>query len=125
MDTSNTKGVGEDAAYIFIYEKFVESRDDINGMIDYALYKREKIEFIHGFIDRYHMVPADAELKSFHLSSNTEARLNTYRIQAGVIKRKFWRYLLKPKLKRLRISGKKAICKARLAQISRNLKIYA
>ena len=33
----------EEDPYNFIYKKLVNSPDDINGMIAYSLYKREKI----------------------------------------------------------------------------------
>jgi hypothetical protein len=89
MDVTYRKACGEEAAYNFIYEKLVENSDDINGMIAYALYKRDKIDFIRSFRAKHSRSPTNAELVSFHVSSNTDSRLNAYRIQANVIAREF------------------------------------
>jgi len=89
MDPDNTDIAPGESQYNFIYNKLVKSPDDINGMIAYALYKREKIQFIQDFASQHSRQPSDGELRSFHISSNTEARLNAYSVQAGVIAREF------------------------------------
>jgi len=57
MDVTNRKASSEEAAYNFIYEKLVENSDDINGMIAYALYKRDKIDFIRSFRAKHSRPP--------------------------------------------------------------------
>jgi hypothetical protein len=101
MNTSDVDATTEENSYNSIYEKLVESEDDINGMIAYALYKREKIEFIRGSLSKYSRPPNEAERESFHLSSNTDARLNAYKIQAGVIAREFLEISLEEKVKEI------------------------
>jgi hypothetical protein len=101
MNTSDADATAKGNSYNFIYEKLVESEDDINGMIAYALYKREKIEFIRGSLSKYSRTPTEEERKSFHLSSNTDARLNAYRIQASVIAREFLEISLEEKVKEI------------------------
>lgn len=101
MNTSDADAAAEDNSYNFIYEKLVESEDDINGMIAYALYKREKIEFIRGSLSKNSRTPTQEERKSFHLSSNTDFRLNAYRLQAGVIAREFLEISLEEKVKEI------------------------
>ena len=101
MAPASTDASSEENAYNYIYEKLVESSDDINGMIAYSLYKREKIQFIRDFALQYNRNPTDVELKSFHLSSNTEARLNAYRLQAGVVAREFLEISLAEKVREI------------------------
>lgn len=101
MNASDFDATADDSSYNFIYEKLVESEDDINGMIAYSLYKREKIEFIRSFLSKYSRAPTEEERKSFYLSSNTDARLNAYRIQAGVIAREFLEISLEEKVKEI------------------------
>lgn len=52
MNASDFDATADDSSYNFIYEKLVESEDDINGMIAYSLHKREKIEFIRSFLSK-------------------------------------------------------------------------
>ncbi|MFN9623627.1 MAG: hypothetical protein ACK587_12480 [Cyanobacteriota bacterium] len=101
MNASDVDATFEDNSYNFIYEKLVESKDDINGMIAYALYKREKIEFIRSFLSKCGRAPTEEERKSFFVSSNTDARLNAYRTQAGVIAREFLEISLEEKVKEI------------------------
>jgi len=101
MKASNVDATAEDNSYNFIYEKLVEPDGDINGMIAYALYKREKIEFIRSILSKYSRAPTEEERKSFYVSSNTDARLNAYRIQAGVIAREFLEISLEEKVKEI------------------------
>jgi hypothetical protein len=60
MNASDFDATADDSSYNFIYEKLVESEDDINGMIAYSLYKREKIEFIRSFLSKF---PSTAGLR--------------------------------------------------------------
>ena len=125
MDANDPNNANQEAAYNFIYRKLVESPDDITGMIAYALYKREKIEFIQGFISKYNRSPTDAELKSFHLSSNTEARLNAYRIQAGVIAREFLEISLDEKVKEIEDGWREGYLQGLIGSDLKELKRFA
>lgn len=125
MDTSDPNIANQEAAYNFIYKRLVESPDDITGMIAYALYKREKIEFIQGLVSKYNRSPIDAELKSFHLSSNTEARLNAYRIQAGVIAREFLEISLDEKVKEIEDGWREGYLQGLIGSDLKELKRFA
>lgn len=87
--------------YNFIYEKLVSADDDIIGMIAYSLYKREKVEYIRNFKTKYKRDPEDSDLQSFHISSNTEARLSGYGVQAKEIAREFLEIALAEKVEEI------------------------
>jgi hypothetical protein len=67
-------------------------------MIAYSLYKREKIQFIQDFVAQHKRNPTNVDLLTFHLASNTEARLNAYKLQAGIIAREFLEISLSEKV---------------------------
>lgn len=52
--------------YNFIYKTLVKDHDDIIGIIAYAFYKRQKIEFIENFVTQNEKDPNDNDLKTFH-----------------------------------------------------------
>ncbi|WP_422403463.1 hypothetical protein [Pseudomonas sp. GZD-209] len=75
--------------YNFIYTDLVENDADLLGMIAYALYKRQKIEFIQGWRERLGNDPGEADLAHFHAISNSRFQQETYRSQAGKLAEDF------------------------------------
>lgn len=75
--------------YNFIYTDLVENDADLLGMIAYALYKRQKIEFIQGWRERQGNDPGEADLAHFHAISNSRFQQETYRSQAGKLAEDF------------------------------------
>ncbi|UFH47982.1 hypothetical protein [Pseudomonas sp. KNUC1026] len=73
----------------FIYERLVESEDDILGIIAYSLYKRQKIEYIEAFCKRNGRPACSADLTQFHEVSNSAFQLQAYRTQADNIAQSF------------------------------------
>lgn len=98
MKTDSSRSSGEDYPYNFIYEKLVSTPTDVVGMIAYSLYKKEKVEYIRNFKQRYGKDPEDLDLQSFHVSTNTESRLNGYGVQAKEIVREFLEISLEEKV---------------------------
>jgi hypothetical protein len=101
MGPANNGCSGERRPYNFIYEKLVSAPDDIVGMIAYSLYKKEKVEYIRNFATQYGMAPEEQDLQSFHVSSNTQARLSGYRVQAKEIAREFLEIALEEKVEEI------------------------
>lgn len=75
--------------YNFIYTDLVENDADLLGMIAYALYKRQKIEFIQGRRERLGDDPDEADLAHFNAISNSRFQQETYRNQAGKLAEDF------------------------------------
>lgn len=74
------------AQYNYIYSRLVTAPDDIIGIIAYALYKEQKIEWITRFKDRHEgKDPQGDDLIPFHDLTNTELALHGYRRQAKEI----------------------------------------
>lgn len=74
------------AQYNYIYSRLVTAPDDIIGIIAYALYKQQKIEWITRFKERHEgSDPQDHDLAPFHDLTNTESALLGYRRQAKEI----------------------------------------
>ena len=68
--------------YNFIYEKLVESEDDLVGLIAYGIYKKHKIEYITRIKEEQKREPTDEECRSFFVASTTSSQLEKYRNQA-------------------------------------------
>lgn len=68
--------------YNFIYSQLVRDSDDLVGLVAYSLYKREKIEFITKFKTDNGADPTEADLRVFHVTTNTDGRLKGFRDQA-------------------------------------------
>ena len=68
--------------YNFIYEKLVESEDDLVGLIAYGIYKKHKIEYITRIKEEQKREPTDEECHSFFVASTTSSQLDKYRSQA-------------------------------------------
>ncbi|MBI6899473.1 hypothetical protein JET64_21925 [Pseudomonas putida] len=75
--------------YNFIYRELVTDEVDFLGMISYALYKRQKIEFIQGWRDRLGEDTQEADFRHFHEVSNSRFQLEVYRSQAGKLAEDF------------------------------------
>ncbi len=69
--------------YNFIYRRLVTAPDDIVGIVAYARYKQQKIEWIAAFKELHDgRDPDDSELAPFHSTTNTDTALQGYRLQA-------------------------------------------
>lgn len=76
----------ESATYNYIYSRLVTAPDDIIGIIAYARYKQQKIEWITAFKEKHEgSDPGDVDLEPFHSLTNTETALTGYRRQAKEI----------------------------------------
>lgn len=72
--------------YNYIYSRLVSAPDDIVGIIAYARYKQQKIEWIADFKSRNgDRSPDNGELSPFHSLTNTETAIQGYRLQAKEI----------------------------------------
>lgn len=75
--------------YNFIYRQLVDDDNDILGIIAYALYKRQKIEFIENFKKKHAQEPQEADFNSFNEFSSSPLQLNTYINEAGTLAKNF------------------------------------
>lgn len=72
--------------YNYIYSRLVSAPDDIIGIIAYARYKQQKIEWIADFRSRNGgNNPDNGEVAPFHSLTNTETAIQGYRLQAKEI----------------------------------------
>ena len=72
--------------YNFIYGRLVTQPNDIIGIIAYARYKQQKIEWIGKFkADHGGAEPTQADLEPFHTVTNTDTSIDGYRLQAKEI----------------------------------------
>jgi len=72
--------------YNFIYGRLVTQPNDIIGIIAYARYKQQKIEWIGKFkADHNGTDPTESDLEPFHTVTNTDTSINGYRLQAKEI----------------------------------------
>ncbi|CCQ11414.1 hypothetical protein PALB_23110 [Pseudoalteromonas luteoviolacea B = ATCC 29581] len=85
--------------YNFIYKKLVESDDDIHGIISYSVYKRQKIQFIQNFKDKYNREPSEEELQPFNEISTSPSQLEFYKSEATVLTENFLANVLEADLK--------------------------
>jgi len=75
--------------YNYIYDKLVDSEDDIHGIISYSVYKRQKIQFIKDFESKHGRMPNDDELQPFTDLSTSDAQLEFYKSEATVLTQRF------------------------------------
>lgn len=69
--------------YNYIYEKLVESENDLIGHIAYSIYKSNKIEFIEKFKKGHDGVaPTEEDLRPFHDMSCTDSTISLYLMKA-------------------------------------------
>ncbi len=86
--------------FSFIYEKLIESNDDLTGHIAYALYKEKKIAFIKSHKDSHgNADPTEEELTIFHDTSL--AHLENYRLQAKELLHNFLQQTLEEQLREI------------------------
>lgn len=78
-------GGGASSPYNFIYSQLVQDPRDMVGIVAYARYKQQKIEWIHGFRAGHGRDPTDGELTYFHQVTNTPTQMQGYRLQAKEI----------------------------------------
>jgi len=71
--------------YNFIFSKLVQSSSDIVGIVAYAQYKTQKVEWIQSFERDNERKPYDSEMTAFHTMVNTDHALNGYRLEAKEI----------------------------------------
>ncbi len=72
--------------YNYIYKQLVENRGDIIGHIAYALYKKDKIEYIEKFKEEHNgNDPTEDDLKPFNDMSCTSGSIDKYKFVAGDI----------------------------------------
>lgn len=66
-----------------MYSKLVNDKDDITGLIAYALYKQQKIEFFQNVRkENGGQEPTEEAIKAFIQSSSTEYQIKSYRERA-------------------------------------------
>ena len=85
--------------YNYIYDKLVDSEDDIHGIISYSVYKRQKIQFIKDFESKNNRMPTDQELQPFTDLSTSDAQLEFYKSEATVLTQRFLTNVLAEDLK--------------------------
>ncbi|MDP1772898.1 MAG: hypothetical protein Q8L15_11495 [Methylobacter sp.] len=68
--------------YNYIYDKLVEDKNDILGIIAYSIYKRQKIEYLKKFKEENNREATQSEINSFKELSNSDTQLEFYRTQA-------------------------------------------
>lgn len=72
----------QERKYNFIYQRLIESNDDLVGLVAYGLYKRHKIEFITKIKEKEERDPSDEECNAFFISSTTDSQIAKYRADA-------------------------------------------
>ena len=71
--------------YNFIYDKLVQNKNDLIGIIAYGIYKQHKIEFITGIKESKNREPNEEECHAFFVSSTTDSQLSKYRNDAEIV----------------------------------------
>lgn len=85
--------------YNYVYDKLVDSEDDIHGIISYSVYKRQKIQFIKDFQENHNTHPDNNDLQQFNDLSRSDAQLDFYRNEASALTLKFLENVLESDLK--------------------------
>ena len=88
--------------YNFIYSQLVSDKDDIIGSIAYALYKKQKIEWIKDFANKKGREPTKRDMESFHTMTNGDESLSHYREVAGNLAQEFALNLFDKDLKKMK-----------------------
>ncbi len=77
---------GPSPQYNYIYSRLVSDEKDIIGIIAYARYKNQKIEWISRFKSEHNDAdPTKDDLIPFHSVTNTDTAIQGYRLQAKEI----------------------------------------
>ena len=79
----------------FVYSQLVTQEKDFLGMVAYAIYKNQKIEWVKDFRARNNnQDPSDAELDIFHNFANMPSQIKQYKDQALALIEEFnWQAL--------------------------------
>ncbi len=85
---------GKVDGFNYIYSTLVGHPDDLLGIVAYSFYKQQKIEFMRAFSAEHDRAPHDAELRAFHIASNSPASIAMYRAKADSLARDFVRTVL-------------------------------
>lgn len=72
-------------SYNDIYDLLIDGDSDVMGVIAYAFYKKDKVEWIKRHIETYGDKPNETQLKAFYESASTSVSLDGYRQQAKEI----------------------------------------
>lgn len=65
-----------------VFGKLVRGDDDIVGLVAYALYKQNKIDWVRAFERERGRAPSEAEFGAYIVGENTARRVATYRFLA-------------------------------------------
>lgn len=68
-----------------IYRQLVRDEYDLLGMVAYALYKRQKFDFIDGFRKKHSKDPEPSDFSTFNDLSSSELQLKSYYRQARTV----------------------------------------
>lgn len=72
-------------SYNDIYDLLIDGDSDVMGVIAYAFYKKDKVEWIKKHIETYGERPDETQLKAFYESASTSVSLDGYKQQAKEI----------------------------------------
>ncbi|WP_295990192.1 hypothetical protein [Rugamonas sp.] len=97
-----------------IYRQLVTDDDDLLGMVAYALYKRQKFDFIDGFKKRHSKDPESSDFAMFNDLSSSELQLKSYQDQAETLTADFSLSLLETYNAKLENRAYETVFKARL-----------
>ncbi len=95
--------MGMATSYNPIFTKLVQDDPDFVGMVAYALYKKQKIEWIKQFASQNGgREPSEQELGPFHDLSNMQSMIDGYRNQAVDLLDEFLDFALADKVEQIR-----------------------
>jgi|SRR5471032_476805 len=87
--------------YNFIYNRLVEDESDVLGGVAYAVYKRQKIEYVERIQKNTDRLPNELELMFFHEHSNSGMQIESYKGQAMELVKSFLDTALSEEMKDL------------------------
>ena len=90
-----------DSNYNYIYNKLVDDKNDIFGIIAYSVYKRQKIEYLDKFKAEHGRDATKEELEHFKEISNSETQLEFYNTQAAHLANAFLSEVLSDRIEEL------------------------
>lgn len=65
--------------YSFAFPNLVSDEDDVLGLLAYAIYKQQKIEYIKNFVDENGKDPTDEDLTPFTKLTSLETQIQNYK----------------------------------------------
>lgn len=60
----------------------MKDNDDVSGAVAYALYKKQKVQYIQDFCDKNGRNPTDDEMKAFHSAVSVQEAIDGYEQRA-------------------------------------------